>query len=266
MEDPMSHNRWMAAACIITAIAAFCLASISAQAKSNTVKTEPGEAKQIGNGMATSWVELKEDGKPVSIGVTFDKGMLTGLPGEDTEYVLALPHASLTGFYLMGIDWNPNGHIPPGIYDVPHFDFHFYLVDQGVRDGITATGSNLELIRKKPMDAYIPQGYVFAPESERPLEGVHWVDMSRPEFHGKPFTATFIYGFYNGTMSFLEPMVTTKYLQTRPSLTEKVNLPTAFAQPGYYPTRYSVTYDKLTGKYTVAIERLKIRQMTSGRP
>ena len=25
------------------------------------------------------------------------------------------------------LNWNPHGHIPPGIYDRPHFDVHFYM-------------------------------------------------------------------------------------------------------------------------------------------
>jgi hypothetical protein len=27
----------------------------------------------------------------------------------------------------VGLNWNPHGHIPPGVYDLPHFDFHFYI-------------------------------------------------------------------------------------------------------------------------------------------
>ena len=25
------------------------------------------------------------------------------------------------------LNWTPHGHIPPGVYDTPHFDVHFYL-------------------------------------------------------------------------------------------------------------------------------------------
>ena len=31
-------------------------------------------------------------------------------------------------YRFMMLDWNPQGHQPPGVYTVPHFDFHFYMV------------------------------------------------------------------------------------------------------------------------------------------
>ena len=36
--------------------------------------------------------------------------------------------------------------------------------------------------------------------------GVHAVNPSAPEFHNQPFTATFLYGYYNKQQTFIEPM------------------------------------------------------------
>jgi hypothetical protein len=55
---------------------------------------------------------------------------LKGLPeGKTMEFTLALPkEAAPTAYNHIGIDWNPQGHEPQGIYDKPHFDFHFYMI------------------------------------------------------------------------------------------------------------------------------------------
>lgn len=261
----MSHSRLTLALRVFAAFIALSVLGVSAEAKSRGTKIEPGEAKQIGHGTATSWVEVKKDGTPVSIGVTFDKEALSGLPAEDTEYTLALPKSSVTGFQLIGVNWNPHGHIPPGIYDVPHFDFHFFLIGPEQRDEITATGSNLDTVRKPPSAEYVPKDYIFAPGSEFPQEGSHWIDPNSPEFHGQPFTATFIYGTYNGMIDFVEPMVTKKFFETDPSVKRAVKLPQAYQKTGYYPDKYSVHYDKAVGKYTVAIRGLRLRQAAAGR-
>ena len=31
-------------------------------------------------------------------------------------------------------NYNPEGHGPPGVYSVPHFDFHFYMVGNDLRN------------------------------------------------------------------------------------------------------------------------------------
>jgi hypothetical protein len=41
------------------------------------------------------------------------------------------------------INWNPMVHIPPGVYDLPHFDVHFYLepIENGFAMGYYPTAS-----------------------------------------------------------------------------------------------------------------------------
>ena len=47
------------------------------------------------------------------------------------EYVLPLPDAVArradVPFKWVLLNWNPVGHVPPGVYDVAHFDVHFYM-------------------------------------------------------------------------------------------------------------------------------------------
>jgi len=241
---------------------------VRAGALNNTAKATifAGEAAPVGNGTARSWVAMDKDGKPTAIGVTFTEAALAGLPQSLTpgliwtEFLLPLPpEASATGFNHIGFNWNPKGHDPEGVYKVPHFDFHFYLISPADRDRITTRGDDLERVRKPLPAEFIPDGYVIAPASEEPGMGLHWVEPNSHEFHGKAFTHTFIYGSYDGRMIFLEPMMTKAFLETRPNITVPIKLPAKYQKPGYYPTQYSVKYDPESREYTVSIEGLALR-------
>lgn len=219
-----------------------------------------GDGVSVGAGFARSWVTVGQDGQPRGVGVTFTEAALSGLPGMHTEYVLPLPpQARLTPFDHIGVDWNPRGHVPPGIYDVPHFDFHFYMIPPGAREGITATGADMVRVSRVPPRGQLPAGYVQAPGGE-PRMGAHWVDGASREFHGGTFTRTFVYGTYDGRVIFYEPMVTRAFLNTWPNEVLPVKQPAAYAASGYYPTRYSIRYDPQSRQYTVALEGLTYRQ------
>ena len=225
-----------------------------------------GEFKILGNGTIRSWVTLDPYHKPKAIGVTFSETALSGLIAEPPagmigeENPLALPpEAAPTGFNHISVDWNPKGHQPPGVYDVPHFDFHFYLMSPAEQEKITAKGSDLAKCRKPPAAQFVPVGYICPPGTEFPRMGVHWLDPATPELHGQPFTQTFIYGFYDGKMNFVEPMITRAFLETKPDFTAPIKLPRAYPKPGYYPTRYSIRYDPIRKEYTVALEGLTYR-------
>ena len=220
-----------------------------------------GQEKPLGQGTIRTWVKL-DQGKPTAIGVTFSEAALSGLPDTMpyTEYVLTFPApAKEVPFSHFVANWNPKGHIPAGVFDVPHFDFHFYLISPQVRDGITAVGDDLAKMLKNPEARYIPKDYMTVPGAAEPRMGNHWLDLGQSEFHGKPFTVDFIYGFYTGELAFIEPMATRAFLQTKPSFTAPIKQPAEFLVHGYYPTSYSVKYDPAGKCYTVALEGLTMR-------
>ncbi|MBI3944762.1 MAG: DUF5602 domain-containing protein [Armatimonadetes bacterium] len=219
-----------------------------------------GQPQTVGAGTARTWVRLGADGRPAALGVLLSESALTGLPQTDTEYVLPLPAgADVSPFNHVGLNWNAHGHIPPGIYDRPHFDLHFYMITPADRDRITARGEDLARVRQAPPAAQAPEGYMPAPGAEEPRMGSHWVDPTSPEFHGRPFTQTFIYGFYGGQMVFAEPMVTQEYLLSRPDISEAVRQPAAYPKPGHYPAAYEVRYDPQQRAYSVSLEQLTLR-------
>lgn len=193
---------------------------------------------------------------------------LSGLPQEvpanplmpGYEYRLALPaQARVQGIDNFGVDWNPKGHEPKGIYDVPHFDFHFYTIPVAVRDKITAAGADLERCKKAVPTKFVPAGYIAAPGTEIPKMGAHWASLESPEFKGSAFTHTWIWGSYNGKQAFLEPMVSYEFLNSHPNVEAPVPQPKATDAHGWYPTTYKIAYNESRKEYTISLAGLKYR-------
>lgn len=229
-------------------------------------KTFVGATKQLGEGTARSWVTLDRDGKPTAIGLTFSESALKTAPTEiphgqeGIDITLALPReAAGTPFNHIGFGWNPKGHEPKNIYDVAHFDVHFYTISPEERAKITAQGDDLAKAYKTPSPEYIPAGYILPPGTAVPGMGAHWVNPQAGELNGRPFTKTFLFGNYNGQIIFYEPMITRSFFETKVNFTEFIKLPQKYEKPGYYPTKYSVKYDPDKKEYTVALEGMVLR-------
>lgn len=226
-----------------------------------------GQVKTMGNGVVWSWMEYGSEGTPVAIGVTFTETALSGQPENPPsdipywDYELSLPkQAKVPPYDHIVVDWNPRGHVPPGVYDVPHFDFHFYMISSSERNKITVKKDDTTRLMKKPSAKFIPAGYILPEGTEEPRMGVHWVDPSAPEFNKQPYTKTFIYGSYDGHVTFFEPMVSLAYLEGKePNTTETIKLPAAYERHGYYPVIYCVRHDAVRKEYTVSLEGLTQR-------
>jgi hypothetical protein len=226
-----------------------------------------GQFTILGNGTVRTWVKY-HNGKPASLGITFSETALQGLPTAEQlpknmpmmEYELALPpEAKATGFDHISLDYGPLGHEPKNIYDKPHFDVHFYMTSPAERKKITAQGKDLAICEKKPAAGLLPAGYILPPATSIPRMGMHAMDPSGAEFRGGEFTQTFIYGYYNGKMTFIEPMIAVSYLATKPNFSTPVKTPAIYEKPGFYPTRYSISFDEKRREYTVALDGLTWR-------
>src|SRR5690606_2196794 len=87
-----------------------------------------GTPSKLGNGMARTYVvvDAKDGQRPLELGVAIDQDGLQGLPADMRMLHMPFPNHAPEPYTFMMLDWNPPGHEPPGAYDVPHFDFHFY--------------------------------------------------------------------------------------------------------------------------------------------
>ena len=233
-----------------------------------TPRTAYGESVAVGEGTARAYVTMRGD-VPEEIGIALDEAALAGLPdhhspGGFTEHghttfarVLSLPAVNPTPFRHVLLNWNPGGHEPPGIYDLPHFDFHFYTIDEAERLRIDPADPDFQRkAERRPLAELVPEGYVMPAPLAFAAMGVHWVDPASPELNGERFTHTFIYGSWDGRFVFAEPMITREFLQTKPDVEAELPAPKKFAGAGYYPTRYAIRWDAAAREYRIALTGL----------
>lgn len=256
-------------------------------------RTTYGSPVQVGRGTLRAYV-TERDGAPTELGVALSEGALEGLPttgaghhgveGPVHQFNLDFPNGNIAPFRFVEVNWNPLGHEPDGVYqDVPHFDFHFYTVDEAARDAIVpsdpawATKANA-----LPAGDFVPPFAVqLGPPGAAPADvavpmmGVHWVDVRSAELQqvlGKPqayqpFTRTFIIGSWDGRFHFWEPMITRAHMLAKKGASDAavrdevvpISIPARYQQPGYYPTAYRITWDDQAREYRVALTGLTRR-------
>lgn len=264
----------------------------ASQASDPGVHRQYGTPQKIGNGMVRTYVVLdqKQGGAPLEVGVALTEGAMDNLPAPVPGtmnmhmFLLDMPAQNPTPYKFVQFDWNPMGHEPAGVYDLPHFDFHFYTVSKEVRASILPSdpqyaqkAANFPAPEYRApfyIDAATPAGITPA-QASVPQMGLHWLDVRSPELQGmagnpagfKPFTKTFIYGSWDGQFIFDEPMITRAYIMEKRSATdaavrdEIIPVPTAqrYSPAGYYPSAYRIAWDAQAKEYRVSLVQLSWR-------
>jgi hypothetical protein len=290
-------KRWGGA--VAASVLAVFVGSLGAWASSDSSEIERsgrvlGWDAELGRGTVSSYVRLQADGTPDAIGVVFSPGALDGLPaGSDYhhcfdrnadgeidanaeclhshEYVLPLPEVvarrANIPFKWVLLNWNPAGHIPPGVYDVPHFDIHFYMERIENVFALQAGPCGAELMRCDQFEIArrpVPPDHMHPDfkdvEGVVPAMGNHLIDLTGPEFNGEPFTRSWIFGVYDGRVTFYEEMVALAYLRGRPDVCSPIKSPPAVSRAGFYPTVSCLRHDAQTGETTVSMEKFMHRQ------
>jgi len=281
---------------IFAAMTLSLLAAACSGTPANQATTHLGEAHPLGEGTVRSYVTVEADGTPSAIGLRYAKGAFEGLPAEpntisrcfdmnkngkiddtgecegDYETKLVLPPAVADRSDLVikwiGVNWNPHGHVPEKVYDLPHFDMHFYIADraavEGIRTGPCGFFINCEDFERATIAVaarYVHPDHINV-DAAVPAMGNHLIDVTSPEFAKppQPFTHTYIVGAYAGEITFYEPMITHEFLMGRPRQCFPIKQPSGWQKSGYHPTVYCIRYDEGSGDYTVSLEGLVYRQ------
>jgi hypothetical protein len=272
------------------------LAAGSSFAVASEHKVLVSKAQKVGNGWARTFVAVDPSGHPLALGVSMDKAALEGLPKEpnntsrcfdkngngkmdhhecigDFHFTFVLEGEAakaVAPFKWVALNWNPHGHIPPAPppWAAPHFDFHFYIAE---RDAVKALrpGNCGELIdcedfkkATKPVPAkYVHSDHINV-DAAVPDMGNHLIDSKAPELAkgGPKFSHTFIFGAYDGKITFLEPMIAHAFLASNPNACWPIKQPEAWEVAGAYPTQYCVRSLDKGGRYTVSIENFVKRE------
>lgn len=217
-----------------------------------------GPAKPLGQGVGRAWVMINASGAPISMGVNLSAKALLNQGTRGTHYTFELPRqVNVPPFDHIEMEWNPQGHDPQHVYDIPHFDMHFYMITSAYQSTIPFLAP--PAFDTAPAAKYLPAAYIQTPGLV-PNMGAHWVDVLSSEFQsGGTFTKTLIYGTYSSEVIFLEPMFTHAYLSTRQSATFSIRQPESFQKAGYYPTHYSILYNTSPQEYTLSLNNLTYR-------
>jgi hypothetical protein len=242
---------------VITTAAAGVLLSCSDSTSPDKSGMFFGPLVTVADGTARSYVILDAAGLPTDVGVALTEAALTGLPGTSTEFLIELPpEAAATVYDHATLNWQHMGHGPPGIYSVPHFDLHVYMITQSERAAMVLGTPELSARMVRPPAAeFVPAGYAAGPIL--PQMGMHWTDSAAPERNGQPFIYTFFYGSYDGVFMLHEPMVTKAFLETKPvGVVTPIKLPAQYATHGYQATSYTVGYDAGAKEYRIALSGL----------
>ncbi len=291
-----SHQgaRWGVASALTVAIAVPLTASGSA-APPAAADRALGWRVHLGHGEVASFAELQGTGALRAIGITISADALASLPSEPSdlhhcvdrdgdgvtahaaecvhthEFVIPLPDAvsrrSDVPFKGVLLNWNAHGHVPPGVYDVPHFDIHFYMepIEDvfAIHDGPCGpefVNCDDFAVAKMPVPAGLMHPDFSDVDAVVPAMGNHLIDLGGPEFQGEPFTRSWIYGAYGGRVTFYEEMVALAFLQSRPDVCSAIKSLPAVAVGGFYPTERCVRYDAGANAYVVSMERFVYRE------
>ncbi|WP_205502277.1 DUF5602 domain-containing protein [Rufibacter psychrotolerans] len=237
----------------------FLLPACSDDDEDNLEGTFYGAPVAVGQGTAKAWVTTNAAGTPTAVGITLSEGALSNLGNAMRMYTLPLPQqANQTLYNHVMLDWNPQGHEPPGLYNVPHFDAHFYMIPEAEVANIEGQAAMDEEAEAR----FVPQNYILTP-GVVPGMGAHWIDVTDQNNAPGQFARNFLYGSIDGNFIFHEPMFTLAYLTsltTRGGETIAVPQPSAYQKAGLYPMRYGFSYNSTTKEYTISLLDLTERQ------
>ena len=215
-----------------------------------------GEARAVFGANATLYA-VPEAAGFAEIGFELPLAAIEAAPdaGETTITTLRFSEAVRQATFLdhLDIDYNPRGHEPPGTYDTPHFDFHFYGVDEATKQAIDCKDETA------PAAARVPAGDAFLPPPKGPcvpMMGIHASELSSPELaqpSPAPFTRTMVLGFYAGRQIFIEPMATRAFLLTKQDFTLPVGRPAELGRQTLYPSTFRATFDAAKNAWVFAL-------------
>lgn len=253
---------------LATTIALFSFFSAKNISKERIIK---GEEVSVHGGKAWTWIKINNEGNPASVGITLNDEALNSVPMSNAKPGHGHGHSSENNWFVkfnpqpgveipfnhVYLNWNPNGHEPETIYDKPHFDFHFFWMTPEEVDAIPDFEADSLKFKNIPSAEYFPPKYIY-PGGGVAKMGAHWIDVTSEEFHGKPFTQTFIFGSYEGKVTFYEPMITHEFLKTNTNFERLIPTPAKFQSSGWYPTVMKVV--KHDGQTDIILDKFVYRR------
>lgn len=189
-----------------------------------------------------SWATYDDAMKLTELGVTLPMALIEDM-NETGGALLPFPEMAQeqSGFSGLGLDYLLEGHGPQP-YLMPHFDMHFYANDAQTREAIDCEAEPMPDAAKIPAAYMIPGTGVEPEGSCVPNMGIHAVNLESPELameNPATFTETFILGYHDGDMVFVEPMASQAFLREKTDWSFTLPVPEKMGENiKMYPTRF----------------------------
>lgn len=234
----------------------------SATPASPTGGIQTGESIEVGNGTVTAYATTTAAGTAISLGVHIDGAAMAAFGDEEVDVNLDFPTTTAAGdavdhhqFRFVRFEYLPDGHIPEGVYDVPHFDFHFFMLDEQTVEAIEPHPAQYTIPKPQMPEAHIRPPLVDTDDDGEPdaplVEKRRGEPITDPRFseyqEDGEFTHTHLYGGYDpdgdgtGRLILFEPMITTDFVDQLDTLLEvELQTPSAYFTADEYPTAYVV--------------------------
>lgn len=144
-----------------------------------------------------------------------------------------------------GVGYHPTGHGPPGVNDIAHVDAHFYMISTETREAITCDGE------PAPDPAQVPDG-VEANVDGEPFGGCAKQMGGHGAVPYEKLTAEMIYGYHDGKLAFVEPMIEVQMLLDEEEIALDVLKPEKLPVEGAWPTRFAVRYTETAIEFVLS--------------
>lgn len=246
---------------------AAALASLSGcfGSKDSAVLILLGEQTTVFDGSVTTWAVQRGNGVVDEMGATISMTTIqnapTTFPGgpgpAGAVAVLKFPESVRGKTFIdhFELHWEPHGHPPLGIFDKPHWDFHFYSIPEAQVRLIEPNASAL------PRPAAVPSGWLNAANDDEylaqvvPQMGFHSLE-SRVLDPGYVFDHTLIFGYWKGQNIFVEPMITKAWFEKEEDrqYSQAIPVPPGIPSGTRYPTRLEVRYASEASVYTITFK------------
>lgn len=278
--------RWMA---LVSVALTGLIACSKIDSNETTTKPLKGAIVNLGDGVLETFAVVDKEGNPEKIGVLFSEGAVNSPPQTLTdgnrcfdhnqngaiepenecmpwhEKVIPLPGEIARNpdmpFKWALVNWNLHGHIPEGIWNKPHFDVHFYIAPIEEIFALQRGDCGPEFLRcdqyeiaTKPVPENLMHPDYIDVGAAAPAMGNHLVDTTAAEFHGAPFTRSWIYGAYDGRVIFYEEMLAQEYMQSEPDDCYPIKTTPEVETSGFYPESVCTRHNAEKKEVAVSLE------------
>ena len=201
-----------------------------------------GESVEKVGGTVETWAVLDSGGKVSEFSWTLPITTITGIPPTtktDVVFFVKVPDPVVQQTFVKSLDYSflPAGHVPAGVYDTPHWEWHVSTMTQTERDTIDCKDNTM------PGVDNIPANWIVFPECIVKI-GYHGFDLAAPEYNRQRFTKGNYISYWKGIFGGIEPQITRELLLTRTD--QDFNPPPTMKKlgvAGLYPGKFSSKYN-----------------------